>query len=254
VIALAAFLALRPSNKQTPLTVTAPGRIETREGSALRQTLIASGGSRPYRWTIDSGALPGGVQIDGVSGELSGTPSSQGTYRASAKVSDQTGASQVVAVEIVVEKGETQPPPVIKEAEQPKSPRNDNKKQEVATTRTKPVDPPPPPVKTTQTQQTGTEPERSDVGVAEFARSGRPVWTGSLAPGAVLRIDGSTASAGRLVGLPIPGRIPVEVRVLSPTGVVVVRQPGPDSSWRAFEVRNDSADAVNRIQLQWTRR
>ncbi len=257
VIAVIAFLALRPANKPAPLTASAPGRIETREGAALRQTLIAAGGSSPYRWTIDSGTLPDGVQLDGASGELSGTPSAQGTYRASAKVSDQTGASQVVGVEIVVEKGETKPPPLAKEAEPPKSPRSDTKKQEVATNRTKPVDPPPPPVKNTQTQpqQPVTEPERSsDVGVAEFARSGRPVWTGSLAPGAVLRIDGSNASAGRLVGLPVPGRIPVEVRVLSPAGVVVAKQPGADGGWRTFEVRNDSADAVNRIQLQWTRR
>jgi hypothetical protein len=68
----------------------------------------------------------------------------------------------------------------------------------------------------------------------------------------VVTIDGNAASTGSLRGLPVPARIPVRVAVQSPNGVTVARQP--ESGSNAFQLRNESGDAVTRIQFVWTRR
>ena len=38
------------------------------------QTLVASGGTPPYTWSVLSGALPNGLNLDATSGVISGTP------------------------------------------------------------------------------------------------------------------------------------------------------------------------------------
>ena len=56
-------------------------------------TLTASGGTSPYQWSIQSGALPAGitwVQV-GNTAEISGVPSTPGTYSVTFKATDATG-------------------------------------------------------------------------------------------------------------------------------------------------------------------
>ena len=45
---------------------------------AFSQTLAATGGTPPYTWSISSGTLPGGLQLNSTTGVISGTPSPQG--------------------------------------------------------------------------------------------------------------------------------------------------------------------------------
>ncbi|AVF40216.1 autotransporter outer membrane beta-barrel domain-containing protein [Pandoraea apista] len=47
-------------------------------GQAYRQTITASGGTLPYRFTVTNGALPAGLSLDPVSGLLAGTPLTTG--------------------------------------------------------------------------------------------------------------------------------------------------------------------------------
>jgi hypothetical protein len=255
----AAYFAFRPAAAE-PLTVTAPGRIEAEPGATIQRQLRAAGGTSPYRWTVAGGKLPEGVQLSESTGEIAGTTREGGLYQAQAKVTDQTGASQIVQIEIelrpksasvatpsqpspvgipakpvVAGKEVSKPPPIVDTAK-------NNKNTET-----------PAPVQQ-QPARTETPTVTSEVGVADFARSGRPIWTGSLAAGAALTVDGQNASAGSLRGLPVPGGIAVQVQVISPTGVVVIRQPDAVSGWRSFQVRNDTGDVVSRIQFQWMRR
>ena len=52
----------------------------------------ATGGTSPYSsWTIASGALPGGLTLDPVSGAVTGTPTSVGTASFTVSVKDSTG-------------------------------------------------------------------------------------------------------------------------------------------------------------------
>ncbi|MFY9556042.1 MAG: putative Ig domain-containing protein, partial [Blastocatellia bacterium] len=59
------------------------------EVSILYSTKLPStGGLRPYTWSIISGSLPPAVTLNSVTGVISGTPTSAGTYDFSAQVSD----------------------------------------------------------------------------------------------------------------------------------------------------------------------
>ncbi|MGJ5816095.1 beta strand repeat-containing protein [Paludibaculum fermentans] len=60
-------------------------------GLPYNTNLTATGGSPSYNWTLDSGALPPGVQLS-PSGALTGTPFSGGTFSFTARVTDTTSA------------------------------------------------------------------------------------------------------------------------------------------------------------------
>jgi hypothetical protein len=48
-------------------------------GSGYSQTLQAVGGTSPYTWAVTLGSLPAGLNLNGTTGVISGTPSSNGT-------------------------------------------------------------------------------------------------------------------------------------------------------------------------------
>ncbi len=66
-----------------------PGTI----GKIYTYTLLGTGGVLPYTWSIESGALPSGVTLDGATGVISGTPAEVGTYTFTVKLTDSTTAT-----------------------------------------------------------------------------------------------------------------------------------------------------------------
>ncbi|MDD5284341.1 MAG: putative Ig domain-containing protein [Desulfuromonadaceae bacterium] len=65
-------------------------------------TLAASGGSKPYRWSITSGSLPPGLTLASATGVISGTPSAGGTYDFIVQVIDNTQGAKSQLLSIVV--------------------------------------------------------------------------------------------------------------------------------------------------------
>ena len=51
-------------------------------------TLQAVGGTAPYQLTITAGSLPGGLTLNAVTGEVSGTPAANGNFNITVKVTD----------------------------------------------------------------------------------------------------------------------------------------------------------------------
>ncbi len=49
-------------------------------GSPYAASIMTQGGTPPYRWTLDKGALPPGISIDPAKGVLVGTPTAAGTF------------------------------------------------------------------------------------------------------------------------------------------------------------------------------
>ena len=49
-------------------------------GGTYSQQLAATNGTTPYAWSIASGALPGGLQLNGATGVISGTPTSRWNF------------------------------------------------------------------------------------------------------------------------------------------------------------------------------
>jgi hypothetical protein len=59
-------------------------------GTAYSLALAANGGVPPLTWAITSGALPPGLSLAGMTGQISGTPTSEGTFSFTAQVTDSS--------------------------------------------------------------------------------------------------------------------------------------------------------------------
>ncbi|HEV7310851.1 beta strand repeat-containing protein, partial [Ensifer sp.] len=71
-------------------------------GVSYSRTITASGGAAPYRYAISSGALPGGLTLDGSSGTISGTPIADGDFAFSVSAMDAIGAVAQASYRITV--------------------------------------------------------------------------------------------------------------------------------------------------------
>ncbi len=71
-------------------------------GVPYTQTLTAVGGVAPYTWTLTQGALPAGLLINSVSGQISGTPTTAGTSAFGVQVKDSQGQIATKLFEVVI--------------------------------------------------------------------------------------------------------------------------------------------------------
>ena len=92
-------LALGNGQSATGITASKLMTIGT-QYQPLAIGLSASGGAAPYTWSVASGYLPDGLALNGTTGQISGTPSTVGTFNFSYTVQDAAGASTVVAAQI----------------------------------------------------------------------------------------------------------------------------------------------------------
>jgi hypothetical protein len=65
-------------------------------GTPVRQALAASGGTAPYRFRVDTGALPKGLVLT-ADGQLQGTPSERGPFGFGVRVQDARGQSATLS-------------------------------------------------------------------------------------------------------------------------------------------------------------
>ncbi len=70
-------------------------------GQAYSAQLAASGGTAPYRWTVDSGTLPAGLTLS-AAGVISGTPTAKGSANVTFRATDANSliASKQLTVNI----------------------------------------------------------------------------------------------------------------------------------------------------------
>ncbi|MBI5181119.1 MAG: PQQ-dependent sugar dehydrogenase [Nitrospirae bacterium] len=57
-------------------------------GASYNQTIQATGGVQPYTWSITNGLLPNGLTLNSSTGNISGTPTAQGTFTFTIQVAD----------------------------------------------------------------------------------------------------------------------------------------------------------------------
>ena len=72
----------------SPLNITTTSLPSATLNYSYNTTLGATGGVTPYTWSIASGSLPPGLNLDPASGFISGTPTMTGTYPFTVQVSD----------------------------------------------------------------------------------------------------------------------------------------------------------------------
>jgi len=73
--------------------------------TAYSNALAATGGKSPLAWSLQAGALPTGLSLNGSTGVISGTPSATGSWGFTAKVTDANSASATKALSISVYAG-----------------------------------------------------------------------------------------------------------------------------------------------------
>ncbi len=100
----------RQSSSPAPLAVTTTSLPAGTVNQPYSSTLAASGGLTPYSWSVVSGSLPGGLQLNGLTGTISGTPATAGNFTFTVQVADSQSpaATATKPLSIVV----NAPPPV----------------------------------------------------------------------------------------------------------------------------------------------
>ncbi|MCC6574151.1 MAG: S8 family serine peptidase [Planctomycetes bacterium] len=87
----------------TPLTLTNTNAPDGAEDAAYTHTFGRSGGVAPFTFAIIAGSLPAGITLNTSSGEISGTPTANGTFNFTVEVSQPSPAdsdSAAISIDI----------------------------------------------------------------------------------------------------------------------------------------------------------
>ena len=77
-----------------PVSIITGSLTSGQVSSTYAATLTASGGTSPYTWSVSSGTLPAGLSLSASSGQISGTPTQNGTSTFTIQVKDSSSPAQ----------------------------------------------------------------------------------------------------------------------------------------------------------------
>jgi PKD repeat protein len=85
-----------------PLTINTVALDNGYIGTAYAQTLAATGGKTPYKWSVTTGTLPAGLTLGTGTGVISGAPTTAGSSTFTVKVLDNNSASTTKSLSITI--------------------------------------------------------------------------------------------------------------------------------------------------------
>src|ERR1039457_1568646 len=91
----------------TSLAITNSALPSAAATAPYTASLSASGGVTPYRWSLVTGALPPGIQLQASSGFITGMTTRTGSYPISVKVTDASGHIATAAFSLTVSSSST---------------------------------------------------------------------------------------------------------------------------------------------------
>jgi len=102
VFVLLSTIFFIPSPVQAQPSIFPSSLPEAQEDVSYTTTLVAAPLTCPCTWTVTSGSLPPGLNLNASTGTISGTPSSTGTYTFFVTVTDTVGTSPQQGFSIIV--------------------------------------------------------------------------------------------------------------------------------------------------------
>jgi|GEM_PF-3164616 len=89
-----------------PLAIVTDELTTGEVGSAYSEALYGAGGVLPYTWSIASGSLPAGLNLNSSSGVISGTPTAAGTEEFYPQITDAAAdtATRLLTIEVFPER------------------------------------------------------------------------------------------------------------------------------------------------------
>jgi hypothetical protein len=76
-----------------PLEILTESIPDGMKGCSYIETITVTGGILPYTWSVISGSMPGGLELDNDTGTISGSPDSVGTFCLTVEVTDDEGGA-----------------------------------------------------------------------------------------------------------------------------------------------------------------
>ncbi|HUB66305.1 MAG TPA: putative Ig domain-containing protein [Candidatus Methylacidiphilales bacterium] len=95
------FRNISVTQPPTPIITTTSPLPGGAVAASYSQTLMASGGTPPYTWSIASGSLPAGLSLSS-GGVISGTPTVAGTFSFTAQVTDSNSMSATATFSLTI--------------------------------------------------------------------------------------------------------------------------------------------------------
>lgn len=96
-LSISASLEFTLTIAATALTITPTASATTQVGQSYSQTNVAGGGTTPYTYSLASGTLPAGTTLNTSTGTVSGTPTTNGPFSYTIKVTDSTASNPQTA-------------------------------------------------------------------------------------------------------------------------------------------------------------
>jgi len=85
-----------------PLAITTASLPIGEVNAAYAQTVEAAGGTEPYTWSLQSGALPTGLTLNATTGAITGTPTVAGDYAFTVAVADDANVTATHAFSMFI--------------------------------------------------------------------------------------------------------------------------------------------------------
>jgi len=86
--------------QEESLTITTFNLSAGWVGEVYSETLEATGGTTPYTWSVSADSLPAGLSLNPTTGEISGTPTTEGTANFTVKVTDSATPAEEATGEL----------------------------------------------------------------------------------------------------------------------------------------------------------